>query len=116
MKITITSDDGKVVVPVPTDDIDFADTLNRMSLEERLWDAVYKVADHEIKNPPTPVTAGRAVHREPVRQAGQAAPEWFSHWPMEKCSECGTPTRYWLDDAKTPLCRACSARPQPDSK
>jgi len=103
MKITVASDDSKLVVTVPTDDIDFADTLNRMSLEERLWNALYKVADHEIKNPPTPVTAGRAVHREP---------EWFSDWPMEECSECRTPTRYWLTP-HIPLCQVCAA-PTPD--
>lgn len=104
MKITITSDDGKVVVPVPSDDIDFTGhTLNKVVLEVRLWNALYKVADHEIKNPPPPVTAGRTVHREP---------EWFSDWPMEECSECRTPTRYWLTP-HIPLCQVCAA-PDPN--
>lgn len=41
----------------------------------------------------------RDVHHEPVE---------FSDWPMENCSECHTPTRYWLNP-KTPLCQVCAA-------
>jgi hypothetical protein len=54
MKITIASDDKELVLNVPTDDIDFADTLNRMSLEERLWDAMFKVANYELAPLPPP--------------------------------------------------------------
>lgn len=104
MKITITSDDGKVVVPLRIDDLDFSGhTLNRAVLELRLWTEIYKVVEHERVTPPPPVTAGRAVHREP---------EWFSDWPMEECSECRTPTRYWLTP-HIPLCQVCAA-PDPN--
>lgn len=50
MKIIVTSDDGKVRMEVPTEDIDFeGHTLNRAVLDKRLWETLFKVACHEIE-------------------------------------------------------------------
>lgn len=40
----------------------------------------------------------RIVHLEP---------EDVRHMSMEDCSECGKPTRHWLDP-HTPLCKKCA--------
>jgi len=41
---------------------------------------------------------GRIVHHEPAE---------FKRDVAENCSECGTPTRFWLDP-HTPLCKECA--------
>lgn len=62
---------------------------------------VQRKAVHETSPVHAPVNM-RQVHHEPAH---------FAHWPMENCSECGTPTRYWLDP-HTPLCKVCAASPK----
>ena len=58
---------------------------------EKTWGPLRGHKKPEVRKP-------LRVHREP---------EDFKHDSAENCADCHEPTRFWLEDGHTPLCKAC---------